>query len=112
MARSSDCFYYFVLGGLYIFAISRGSKFPAQFELCEDRISKRVELNTLIAAKISEVSKFDFEKKRYDKLRGDVWAQPKRRVKRASQTLICQKFNSDYENTFCFYPSVRLHRKK
>ena len=33
-------------------------------------------------------------------------------AKRASQTLICQKFNSDYENTFCFYPNVRQHREK
>ena len=82
MGRSPDCFYYFVLGSLYIFAISRGSKFPAQFELCEDRISKRFELNILTAAKISEVSKFDFEKKKNDELRGDVRAQPKRRQTR------------------------------
>ena len=108
MARSSDCFYYFVLGGLYIFAISQGSKFSAQFELRENRISKRFELNTLTAAPISEVSKFDFEKKRNDELRGDVWVQPKR----ASQALICVKFNADYENTLCFYPNVRQHREK
>ena len=65
-------------------------------------------VNTLTAAPISELSKFDFEKKRNDELRGDVWMQ----LKRASQALICVKFNADYENTLCFYPNVRQHREK
>ena len=39
-------------------------------------------INTLSATSFSESSKSDLEKKWNDELRGDVWAQPKRRQTR------------------------------